>query len=263
MSRPKKRLGQHFLFDPRLLARIADALEVSPGETVLEIGPGHGGLTEALARRVKRLVLIERDRDLIARLRDRFPAAEILEGDALAEDWHRLLPGPFSVIGNIPYNITSPLIDKALQPPRPRRVVFLVQLEVAERVAAKPGSGEYGALSIGVQAVAKVERLFKVPAGAFTPRPKVDSALLRLTPLERPLVEDGEVPDFRRLVVGLFGARRKQLVRGLRQLTGWPVDRAMAVLTRAGVSPTARPEVLSPEDFVRLHRTIEEESARG
>ena len=139
------------------------------------------------------------------------------------------------VTGNIPYNITSPLIDKALLPPRPRRIVFLVQKEVADRVTAAPGTAEYGALSIGVQAVARAERLFTVPAGAFKPRPKVDSAVLRLTPLERPLVADEERESFRALVVGLFGFRRKQMLRALREFTGWDAATAAAALGTAGL----------------------------
>lgn len=254
MSRPKKALGQHFLTDPGILRRIADALEPSPGETVLEIGPGPGGLTAQLISRGVRLIAIERDRDLVPGLRARFPGATIVEGDALEEDWHRLAGGPCSVIGNIPYNITSPLIDQALRPPRPRRIVFLVQKEVADRVAAAPGGKEYGALTVGVQAVATVERLFRVPAGAFHPPPKVDSAVIRLTPREQPLVSDDEVAPFRRFVVGLFGFRRKQLVRALRELTGWAADRAALVVGRAGLTPTSRMETVGPEGFVALFR---------
>jgi 16S rRNA (adenine1518-N6/adenine1519-N6)-dimethyltransferase len=268
MPLPKKRLGQHYLSDPRILARIADALEVEAEETLLEIGPGPGGLTAILASRAGRLIVIEKDRRLVPALRQQFPGVTVIEGDALREDWHRLAGREgdpsgtrISVIGNIPYNITSPLIDKALTPPRPRRIVFLVQLEVAHRVAAKPGSEEYGALSVGVQTVARVERLFKVPAGAFHPRPKVDSAVLRLTPLEQPLVEDGEVPGFRRMVVGLFGARRKQLVRGLRLLTSWPLERVARVLMRSGLEGVVRPEELGPQDFVTLFRALAQETA--
>jgi 16S rRNA (adenine1518-N6/adenine1519-N6)-dimethyltransferase len=257
VARAKRRLGQHFLSDPRLLTRIADALEAGPADTVLEIGPGLGGLTGPLSERAGRVIAIEKDHDLIADLRTRFPEIEIVEGDALEIDWHRFThEGRLLVTGNIPYNITSPLIDKALLPPRPARIVFLVQKEVAERVAARPGSHDYGALTIGVQAVAQVERLFIVPAGAFNPRPKIDSAVLRLTPLERPLVADAERESFRIMVVGLFGFRRKQLLRGLREFTGWPSERLTTLLNRLDVPGTARPEVLSPGDFVRLHHAL-------
>ncbi len=259
MTRAKRRLGQHFLSDQRLLTRIADALEAGPDDTVLEIGPGLGGLTAPLVEKAGRLIAIEKDTELIADLRARFPRIAVIEGDALEVDWHGLIPpneARLLVTGNIPYNITSPLIDKALLPPRPRRIVFLVQKEVAERVAAEPGTGEYGALTVGVQAVARVERLFTVPAGAFNPRPKVDSAVLRLTPLDRPLVSDAHRESFRAMVVGLFGFRRKQLIRGLREFTGWTAERVVALLGSLDITGTLRPEVLSPGDFVRLHHAL-------
>jgi 16S rRNA (adenine1518-N6/adenine1519-N6)-dimethyltransferase len=252
----RKRFGQHFLFDPRILARIADAVGAGPADTVLEIGPGPGGLTTALSERAGRVVAIEKDRDLVPALRAKVPRAEIVEGDALELDWHALT-GPGALIcGNIPYNITSPLIDKALRPPRAPRVVFLVQREVADRVAAAPGSEHYGALSVGVQAVAKAERVFTVAPGAFRPPPKVESALLRLTPLAEPMVADGRVPAFRRLVVGLFGFRRKQLLRGLRELTGWPAERVQALLHELGFDATVRPETLAPTQFVALTDSV-------
>jgi 16S rRNA (adenine1518-N6/adenine1519-N6)-dimethyltransferase len=225
VPRAKRRLGQHFLTDPRLLDRIADALGAGPDDTVLEIGPGPGGLTAALAARAGRVIAIEKDRNLAPALRERLPAVTVVEADALEVSWHALAGPRFLVAGNIPYNITSPLLDKALLPPRPDRIVFLVQKEVADRVTALAGESAYGALSAGVQAVARAERFFGVPAGAFRPRPRVDSAVLRLTPLAEPVVSDAELPAFRRLVVGLFGFRRKQLARGLRELTGWEPTR--------------------------------------
>ena len=256
MPRAKRRLGQHFLSDPRILQRIADALEPTAAVTVLEIGPGPGGLTAALAARAGRVVAIEKDPDLVPGLRARFPDVTVVEGDALELDWHAL-GGPGALVtGNIPYNITSPLIDKALLPPRPPRIVFLVQKEVADRVTASAGESAYGALSVGVQAVARAERLFVVPAGAFHPRPKVDSAVLRLTPFHPPLVSDTEQPTFRRMTVGLFGFRRKQLGRGVRELTGWSPDRVGGVLARAEVDPAVRPETLPPAAFVRLERAL-------
>jgi 16S rRNA (adenine1518-N6/adenine1519-N6)-dimethyltransferase len=249
----KKSLGQHFLFDPAILTRIAETLSAEPEETILEIGPGRGTLTAILAPRVHRLIVIEKDRDLIPDLRARFPRVEVVEGDALELDWHALAGQQrFSVIGNIPYNITSPLIDKALTPPRPRTIVFLVQKEVADRVAAPPGGAEYGALSVGVQAVSRVERLFRIPAGAFSPPPKVDSAVLRMTPLESPLVGDGDVSSFRRLVVGLFGFRRKQLIRGLRELTGQPAETVSSWLAQASIAAARRPQEISPPEFIAL-----------
>ncbi|HEX2251280.1 MAG TPA: 16S rRNA (adenine(1518)-N(6)/adenine(1519)-N(6))-dimethyltransferase RsmA, partial [Gemmatimonadales bacterium] len=192
MPRAKRRLGQHFLADPRILARIVDALDVRPQDTVVEIGPGRGGLTAELVKRTGNVIAIEKDRDLVGPLQERFPSIEIVAADALETDWRALAGGPYLLAGNIPYNITSPLLDKALTPPLPSRIVFLVQKEVADRVTAAPGTSAYGALTIGVQAVASAERVFTVAAGAFQPRPKIDSAVLRLEPLDQPLVTPAE-----------------------------------------------------------------------
>lgn len=254
--RPRKRFGQHFLHHKAILARIADALGPVQGELVLEIGPGQGALTEALVDRGARVVAIEKDRDLVPLVRERLPGVIVVEGDALEIDWRAAagvgLADSLLVTGNIPYNITTPLLDRALTPPRPTRIVFLVQKEVAERIVAPPGSKTYGALSVGVQAVARIEKLFAVPAGAFHPPPKVDSAVIRITPLEVPLVADADVPRFRRLVVGLFGFRRKQLLRGLRELTGWSAAQVDLTLHGAGLVADSRAETIAPEGFRRL-----------
>jgi 16S rRNA (adenine1518-N6/adenine1519-N6)-dimethyltransferase len=256
MARAKRRLGQHFLADPRILARIADALGAGASDTVLEIGPGAGGLTAVLAARAGRVIAIELDRDLIPTLRTRLPTVEVIEGDALTLDWHPLAGEHFLLTGNIPYNITSPLLDKALRAPLPQRIVFLVQKEVADRVTAAPGNREYGALSVGVQAAMLTERLFTVAAGAFQPRPKVDSAVIRLRPRPDRLVPADQRESFRAAVVGLFGFRRKQMLRGLRELTGWEPEHAAAVLQKAEIEETLRPEALSPEQFAVLHRVL-------
>ena len=242
--RPNKRLGQHFLSDPAILGRIADALELDAGDVVLEIGPGKGSLTEILLARGARVVAIEKDARLAGVLRG---DAQIVQGDALVVDWHALVAGRFKVVGNIPYNITSPLIEKALTPPLPERIVFLVQLEVARRIAAPPGSKTYGGLSIGVQAQCRVEELFTVLPGSFRPPPKVKSALLRLTPLAEPLVGPDEVAPLRAFVTACFSRRRKQLHNAVPGATA-------AALTGLGFDPKARPETLAPADFVRLLR---------
>lgn len=261
--RAKKRLGQHFLPHSSILERIVDALDPKPGDAVLEIGPGRGALTAVLLARGARLSAIEKDPDLIASLRERFPALTLVEADALEVRWREaagLGPAdPFLVVGNIPYNVTSPLLDKALEPPRPARIVYLVQREVADRLGAAPGSTEYGALTVGVRAAATVQRLFTVPAGAFVPRPRVDSALIRLTPLAAPLIPDADTAGFRRFVVAIFGARRKQLVRGLRTALGLEAAAAVRALRAAGIEAEARPETLSPEAFVRLFRAVVDE----
>ncbi len=253
----KRRLGQHFLTDPSILGRIADALDPRPGETVLEIGPGRGALTRHLAQRSGRLIAIERDADLIPVVRQAVPDAEVVEGDALELDWHDLVgQGPFVVAGNIPYNITSPLLEKALTPPLPERLVFLLQREVGDRIAAAPGTKTYGALSVGLQSVARAETVFPVSAGAFYPRPKVESVVIRLTPLAPPLVGAEERGRFRALVTALFSARRKQVSRALRQVTGWPAEQVAQALEGAGLDPMQRPETLRPGEFVTLLRGL-------
>jgi 16S rRNA (adenine1518-N6/adenine1519-N6)-dimethyltransferase len=190
----------------------------------------------------------------------------VVEGDALRLDWHALVrehplpasrfPFPVSkVVGNIPYAITSPLIEKALTPPLPERIVFLVQREVADRLAARPGTKAYGALSVGVQAVCAVERLFTVPPGAFRPPPRVHSALVRLTPLAHPLVSEGEVAALRRFVTACFTRRRKQLRNAVAAAVGSAPGPIGAALAALGLDPAARAETLSPAEFVRLLRS--------
>jgi len=254
--RAKKRLGQHFLHHRAILERIADALGPAPGDLVLEIGPGQGAFTSVLVERGARVSAIEKDSDLAELVTERVPHAHVVLGDALDLDWRQVAQAgpetPFLVTGNIPYQITSPLLAKALEPPLPSRIVFLVQEEVADRLGASTGSAEYGALSIGVQAIAEVEKLFRVSAGAFHPRPRVNSAVVRLTPRTEPLLSEPLRPLYRKLVVGLFGFRRKQLGRGLRELTGWAPNEVNTVLTRAQADPQSRPEALSPRAFVAL-----------
>lgn len=234
-----------------------DALDPVPGEDVLEIGPGQGTLTRELLARGVHVLAIEKDRDLAEQLRGLVSGAgcQVVTGDALALDWHELnrrhqTPDTrprLKIVGNIPYYITSPLIDKALTPPLPERIVFLVQDEVADRMAAPPGGKTYGALSVGVQAVARVEKLFTVAPGAFRPPPKVRSALIRLTPLAQPLVMDVEVAPLRAFVTACFSKRRKQLKNAVPGLNE-------AELKELGFDPTVRPERLAPAAFVRLFR---------
>ena len=240
---------------------------IEPGTTVLEIGPGPGTLTRVLVETGAKIIAIEKDRRMIPQLQTGISQARIVEGDALELDWH-LLVGPessdFVVVGNIPYNITSPLIHQAMRHPRPRRIVFLVQKEVGLRIVAAPGTKAYGALSVGVQSQAKAERLFDVPAGAFRPPPKVDSTVVRITPYDTSPIPERHEASFRRLVTALFAARRKQLRRGLRQVTGWPVERVEALLLSLGYDPTSRPEDLSPQNFSDLfNRLVDLENSPG
>jgi 16S rRNA (adenine1518-N6/adenine1519-N6)-dimethyltransferase len=254
-----KRFGQHFLGDRRVLERIADALELTGTETVLEIGPGRGALTELLLPRAGRVVAVEIDRALAALLRERWgadPRFSLVERDVLQVPLAEVAGEDFVLVGNVPYYITTPILFHALERPRARRAVYLVQKEVAERVVAPPGGKAYGALSVNVQAVAAAELLFKVPPGAFSPPPKVDSAVLRITPLEAPLVTADEESGFSSFVLEVFGLRRKQLRRVVRTVARLDAEAGEAIVARAGLDPEARPEVLSPSEFVTLYRAM-------
>ncbi|MBI1810055.1 MAG: ribosomal RNA small subunit methyltransferase A [Gemmatimonadetes bacterium] len=255
---PRKKLGQHFLTDPRILARIADAVEATATDTVVEIGPGRGALTERLMQRAHRVVAIEVDRTLASMLRERHhfdTRLHVMERDVLDVSLAEAAgTDDFLVAGNVPYNITTPILFHALERPRARRAVYLVQKEVAERVVAAPGSEAYGALSVNVQALARAELLFRVAAGAFQPPPQVESAVLRITPLAEPLIDASEEDAFRTMVIGAFGMRRKQMVRVVRELWDLSADEAAALLGEAGIPTAVRPEVLSAADFARLMR---------
>jgi 16S rRNA (adenine1518-N6/adenine1519-N6)-dimethyltransferase len=253
----RKSLGQHFLTDRRIVGRIADALHLEGDETVLEIGPGRGALTDLLADRAGRLIAIEYDRALAAMLRERYARRSnvlVAEADVLEVSLGELAAGPYVLVGNVPYYITTPILFHALVPPRADRAVYLVQREVAQRLSAKPGSKEYGALTVNVAAVARAETLFGVPPGAFAPPPKVESAVVRITPRAEPLIAPEEERPFRTLVQGAFGMRRKQMRRVVRSLYALDAEQADALLASAGIEPADRPEVLSVEQFVALLR---------
>jgi 16S rRNA (adenine1518-N6/adenine1519-N6)-dimethyltransferase len=253
----RKSLGQHFLSDPRILSRIADGLAPAVDETVIEIGPGRGSLTQELLARAGRVIAVEVDRALAVKLRERYadePRLEVVEGDVLETNLAALAGSDFALVGNVPYYITTPILFHALRPPRPTRAVYLVQKEVADRLSASPGTKAYGALTVNVGAVARVETLFRVPPGAFSPPPSVDSAVVRVTPRPDPVVRLDEEERFRLFVQQAFGMRRKQMRRVLRSLLSVPVDRADQLLAAAAIDPAARPETLSPEQFAILLR---------
>ena len=257
VHRPRKRFGQHFLTDRHSLERIVEAVGPEITDTVVEIGPGKGALTGLLAARCRRLIAIEIDRDLVASLREQFheqPGVEIVEGDALEVNWAALSGDSYLLSGNLPYYITTPLIFRVLESPMARRAALLVQREVADRLAASPGSKEYGALTVNVQVAATVSRVARVSAGAFQPKPKVDSAIILVTPRPEPLLGTDEEKPFRQFVQAAFGMRRKTLLRLVRELWIPSAERAAAVLSEVGIDPSARAETLSPETFVRLFR---------
>jgi 16S rRNA (adenine1518-N6/adenine1519-N6)-dimethyltransferase len=268
--RAKRRLGQNFLVDPNLQRKIVNALEPVSGDTIIEIGPGRGALTHHLADAGARLLAIELDDDLAAELAAEFqdrPNITIIHTDIL--DWDPLtLPGAngsagdartlVKVVGNIPYNITSPILFRLLEWPLvPDRIVLMVQKEVAERILATPGEKAYGALTVGVQAQARVERLFHVGRQAFRPVPGVDSTVIRIWP--RPSTGPGTGEPLRSLTRAAFGMRRKQLQKILRSAPGYGLESAAAerVLGEVGLQPEDRPETLEPHTFVRLAAALE------
>jgi 16S rRNA (adenine1518-N6/adenine1519-N6)-dimethyltransferase len=222
----------------------------------VEIGPGRGSLTDILAGRSGRLIAVEIDRALTEDLKSKYhdrANVSFVQGDVLETDLHALAGSDFLLIGNVPYYITTPIVFKALEAPIPRRSVFLVQREVAERMAAKEGTESYGALSVNVAAVANTEQVMSVPASSFKPPPRVESAVIRLTPRAAPLVSAESLPGFRTFVQAAFGQRRKQMQRALRTVRGVSAEEARLVLERAGIDVAARPEVVSPEAFARLY----------
>lgn len=243
--RPRKRFGQHFLHDPGVVRRILEAIAPGPQDFIVEIGPGEGVLTRPLAARAGRFEAIEIDRDLAAAL-----AAEgfkVHVADALEFDFGAFARG-VRVVGNLPYNISTPLLfHLARFADRVRDLHFMLQLEVVERMVARPSTPEYGRLSVMLQTRFRMEKLFRVAAGAFRPPPKVESAVVRLQPLGAPPACDaGRLEE---VVRRAFSARRKTLRNALRLAPG--------DFDALGIDPKLRPENLSPQDYVRIaQRTI-------
>lgn len=260
LPRAKKSLGQHFLHDEGTLEAIVDALGPIADRTVLEIGPGRGVLTDYLVRRAGNVVAVELDTFLAEHLRQRYqhlPHVRIVHADVLKVSLSELAGDNFVLAGNVPYYITTPILFHALERPRPDIAVYLVQREVAERMAAPPGSKTYGALSVNVQAVAHVELLKHVPPTAFHPAPAVDSAVVRITPRADPVIRTDEETAYRLFVQSAFTFRRKQLGRVLRNVLGLSAEAAVAMVEQCGLTPDLRPEVLSPDDFANLVRAAQ------
>jgi 16S rRNA (adenine1518-N6/adenine1519-N6)-dimethyltransferase len=262
LPRAKRALGQNFLIDPNVQRKIVAALDPGPDDEVLEIGPGVGALTRHLAGRVRRLVLVELDNDLAARLREEFagdPSVEVLNEDVLEVPLERISADParLKVIGNIPYNITTPILFGLLERrPRPALIVLMVQREVADRILEPAGSKTYGALAVGVQAVAEVGRVMNVSRDAFRPVPDVMSSVVRIVPHDPPRLTPDDEAALRELTRAAFQQRRKQFQRILRDAYDLSVDEVAEVGRAAGMDLVQRPETFSPQKFIDLARVL-------
>ncbi len=258
--RPRKRFGQHFLHDAGIIERIVSAIQPRPGDCLVEIGPGTGALSLPLLRRHGQLRVVEFDRDLVARLRQlQAPGLEVIEADALKFDFTPLAREGerLRLLGNLPYNISTPLLFHLLQQRDCiQDMIFMLQKEVAERICAAPGTPAYGRLSVMAQYFCQTQLLFRVPPGAFTPPPKVDSAVIRLQPCE-PELPATDTAALAGLVGAAFGKRRKTLRNALK---GWLGDEDFAALD---IDPGRRPETLGVRDFVRLSNRQRRSPERG
>lgn len=262
MIKAKKRFGQHFL-EPAWVTRLIDRVDPQPDDTFLEIGPGRGALTRPLAQKVRRLIAVELDRDLAAALPARLPShVTVVQHDALTMDLAALLAGetlPVRVVGNLPYNVASPILFKLLHSAAHGRVfsdaTLMLQKEVADRVVAIPGSDDYGAMAIQVALLADAERLMTLPPGAFRPPPKVTSAVVRLR-FRTPAEPVGDQDTFERLVRGLFQQRRKTVDNALVPVASTFALDAAQVIEYAQVDGRKRPEQLTLAEFAALSRAV-------
>lgn len=260
--RARKRFGQHFL-EPAWVTKLIDALETTPDDVFLEIGPGRGALTRPLAAKVKRVVAVEIDRDLAGALADEAPPhVRVVQADVLDADLAVLLRDerrPMRVVGNLPYNISSPILFSLIAAADEGRMftdaTLMLQREVADRVAAAPGTGDYGALALQVALVADVDRVLTLPPGAFRPPPAVTSAVVRLR-FRPKAVDVGDPETFVTLVRGVFLQRRKTLLNALRPVADSLGRSAPEIIERAGVDPTRRPQTLTLDDMARLSRAV-------
>jgi len=245
----RRRFGQHFLHDPGVIRRILDAISPAPEERIVEIGPGRGALTWGLLQRARALDVIEIDRDLARSLQADSRATKDLRmhvEDALATDFGRLRAdgAPLRIVGNLPYNISTPLLFRLLsQRAAIADMHFMLQKEVVDRMTAQPSNKTYGRLTVMLAAVAEVEKLFDVGPGAFQPRPKVWSAIVRLRPTLAPRFEIGNDGVLRMLVTAAFSHRRKILSNGLKGLLT-PEE-----IESCGIDSQLRPEALTPAQF--------------
>ncbi|MSQ18180.1 MAG: 16S rRNA (adenine(1518)-N(6)/adenine(1519)-N(6))-dimethyltransferase RsmA [Betaproteobacteria bacterium] len=252
MHVPRRRFGQNFLHDRNIIAKIITAIDPRRNEHFVEIGPGQGVLTEPLSNLLAVLHVVEIDRDLIAVLRERFPATRLIihAGDALEFDF-ATLPCPLRVVGNLPYNISTPLLFHLAR--YSDRIVdghFMLQREVVDRMVADPSTPAYGRLSVTLQARFDMVRLFTVGAGAFTPVPKVESAIVRMRPRAIPLLPAAVEPVFQTVVTRAFTQRRKTLRNALAGVAD------PALLASLDIDPGLRPEALSVQAFLRIATAV-------
>jgi len=246
--RARKRFGQNFLVDAQVIERCIASIAPAAGDLIIEIGPGKQALTRPLAESGAELVLVEIDRDLAGSLAGELPLCRVLEGDALAVDFAALAGvRPYRLVGNLPYNISTPLLFHVLdQSPAPVDMHFMLQKEVVQRLAAAPGGRDYGRLTVMCANRCEVVPLFEVGAASFEPRPRVDSAFVRLLPRPAPLVAPALTDAFAAIVSLAFSMRRKTLRNALRRLLD------AAAIEAAGVDPGLRPEQIGVEDFGKL-----------
>jgi 16S rRNA (adenine1518-N6/adenine1519-N6)-dimethyltransferase len=259
LPQAKKALGQHFLVDQHYIQRIVAAIRPAAGERMVEIGPGPGALTRPLLDVLEHLDVVELDRDMVARLEAEFPPDRLTihRADALGFPFGDLGPD-LRVVGNLPYNISSPLLfHLAESAPRIRDMVFMLQKEVVDRMAAAPATPDYGRLSVMLQARFRVGKLFTVPPGAFRPPPKVDSAIVRLVPLAPEAVPYLDHAVFAEVVARAFGQRRKTLRNTLKGLAD------EAVFASLGIDPGRRGETLSVAEFAELANFLARDQVGG
>ncbi len=258
----RKRFGQHFLVDKNIVAKIVAAADIRPGDVVIEIGPGMGALTDALAMSGAKVIAIELDRDLVEELKEKYSDIkdiEIICADALKISYAEIakrLKKKLKVVANIPYNISTPILFKLFK----EREVFtalllMLQKEVAERVVAVPGKKDYGALSVFSQFFADVNIEFQIPPTAFYPVPKVYSSIVRFDILDKPRVEVEDMEIFKRVVKAAFGMRRKMILNALKVL-GLPKDILRSLLLESAIDPRSRGETIGIDRFGYLSNLL-------